>query len=289
MEGWKSMIWKGWLTWQCQGTETHWRLGDVQDMVFNLSLRMLGTVPDAEDACQEILIKVMTHLSDFRKESRFSTWVFRIAVNHLRDYKKGMFAQRPLSFEVYGEDIATLAGDALLTAAFRYVTMAEADPAQVLRCVSILSQAAGETGMVAGQILDLEGEKRALSEEELRLVHRHKTGDMIRAACQMGAVLGGGSEEAVEAAGQFALRLGLAFQIRDDMLDCMGSQEELGKPIGSDAENGKSTFVTLFGLDACQTMVEQETQAALCCLEKGGFGDTAFIRALARELTARRK
>ena len=81
-------------------------LGDVQDMVFNLSLRMLGTVPDAEDACQEILIKVMTHLSDFRKESRFSTWVFRVAVNHVLAYRKHMFSHHPLSFEYYGEDIA---------------------------------------------------------------------------------------------------------------------------------------------------------------------------------------
>ena len=201
------------------------------------------------------------------------------------DYRRG----RLTNHKIYGEDIATLAGDALLTAAFRYVTQAEAEPEQVLRCVSILSQAAGEDGMVAGQILDLEGEKRPLSEAELRLVHQHKTGDMIRAACQMGAVLGGGSEDAVEAAGQFALHLGMAFQIRDDMLDCMGSQEELGKPIGSDEENGKSTFVTLFGLDACQTLVEQETQAALSCLDKGGFGDAAFIRLLSLELTARRK
>lgn len=78
---------------------------EIQDTVFNLSLRMLGTIPDAEDASQEILIKVMTHLSSFRKESSFTTWVFRIAVNHLKDYKKSMFAQRPLSFEIYGEDI----------------------------------------------------------------------------------------------------------------------------------------------------------------------------------------
>ncbi len=82
-------------------------LGGVQDMVFNLSLRMLGMIPDAEDATQEILIKVMTHLSSFRRESSLSTWVFRIAVNHLKDYKKGLFAQHPLSFEAYGEDIAS--------------------------------------------------------------------------------------------------------------------------------------------------------------------------------------
>ena len=82
-------------------------LGGVRDMVFNLSLRMLGMIPDAEDATQEILIKVMTHLASFRQESALSTWVFRIAANHLRDYRKGMFAARPLSFEDYGEDIAS--------------------------------------------------------------------------------------------------------------------------------------------------------------------------------------
>lgn len=79
----------------------------VQDMVFNLSLRMLGTIPDAEDATQEILIQVMTHLSSFRRESGLSTWVFRIALNHLKNYQKGMFSRRPLSFEAYGEDIAS--------------------------------------------------------------------------------------------------------------------------------------------------------------------------------------
>lgn len=82
-------------------------LCSVQDMTFNLSLRMLGMIPDAEDATQEILIKVMTRLSSFRQESSFSTWVFRIAANHLQSYRKGMFAERPLSFEVYGEDIAS--------------------------------------------------------------------------------------------------------------------------------------------------------------------------------------
>lgn len=82
-------------------------LSKVQDMVFNLSLRMLGMIPDAEDATQEILIKVMTRLSSFRQDCALSTWVFRIAVNHLQDYRKGMFAQRPLSFEEYGADIAS--------------------------------------------------------------------------------------------------------------------------------------------------------------------------------------
>lgn len=201
------------------------------------------------------------------------------------DYRRGHLT----CHKVYGEDIATLAGDALLTAAFRYLAQMDVPADQALQCVEILSRAAGEQGMVAGQILDLAGEKRALSEAELREVHRHKTGDLIRAACQMGVVLGGGNAEQIAAAGDFAMALGMAFQIRDDLLDCVGTQEQLGKPIGSDAENGKTTFVTLFGPEKCQQLVEAETQRALGYLENGGFRDIAFISALSRQLTARMK
>lgn len=201
------------------------------------------------------------------------------------DYRRG----RLTCHKVYGEDVATLAGDALLTAAFRYLSELEVPAERALRCVAILSGAAGENGMVAGQVLDMEGERRALSEAELRNVHRHKTGDLIRAACQMGAVLGGGSEAQIAAAGEFALHLGLAFQIRDDMLDCVGSEAELGKPIGSDAQNGKSTFVTLFGLERCQTMVERETELALDALRGAGFIRTDFIENLSYSMVSRRK
>lgn len=201
------------------------------------------------------------------------------------DYRRG----RLTCHKVYGEDIATLAGDALLTAAFETVSTMEGDPALLLRCVALLSQGAGEHGMVAGQILDMAGEKTTLGEEALRQVHRHKTGDLIRAACQMGAVLGGGSQQQIDAAGEFASALGMAFQIRDDMLDEIGSQEELGKPIGSDEANGKSTFVSLFGLERCQELVELETVTALEALENGGFETTDFLRELALSLTSRRK
>ena len=143
--------------------------------------------------------------------------------------------------------------------------------------------------MVAGQILDLAGEKSTLTEQQLRQVHLHKTGDLIRAACQMGVVLGGGTEAQVKQAGEFATALGMAFQIRDDMLDEIGSQEELGKPVGSDESNGKSTFVTLFGIEMCQALVEQETAKALDALEQGGFADTAFLKELALSLAKRTK
>ncbi len=201
------------------------------------------------------------------------------------DYRRG----RLTNHKVYGEDIATLAGDALQPAAFRTLCLLPASPAQTLRCVRILAEAAGEHGMVAGQVLDLSGETRTLTEAELRDVHLHKTGDLIRAACQMGTVLGGGSDKQIDAAGEFALHLGMAFQIRDDILDCVGTAEELGKPIGSDAENGKSTFVTLFGLDRCQKLVEQETALALDALQDGGFIRTDFLENLAKAMVSRRK
>ena len=199
------------------------------------------------------------------------------------DYRRGKLTCHKL----YGDDIATLAGDALQAAAFRLLSEQPGDPAKILRCVHILAQGAGEDGMVAGQILDLQGEKRTLNETELRQVHAHKTGDLIRAACQMGAVLGGGSEEQIRAAGEFAMALGLAFQIRDDMLDEIGSRRQLGKPIGSDSANRKSTFVTIHGIKECQRLVEEETRKAITALEHGGFVTTEFLKTLAELLTSR--
>lgn len=199
------------------------------------------------------------------------------------DYRRGKLTCHKL----YGDDIATLAGDALQAAAFRLLSEQPGDPAKILRCVHILAQGAGEDGMVAGQILDLQGEKRTLNETELRQVHAHKTGDLIRAACQMGAVLGGGSEEQIRAAGEFAMALGLAFQIRDDMLDEIGSRRQLGKPISSDSANGKSTFVTIHGIKECQRLVEEETRKAITALEHGGFVTTEFLKTLAELLTSR--
>lgn len=199
------------------------------------------------------------------------------------DYRRG----RLTCHKVYGEDIATLAGDALLTAAFETLSTMNTDAKTAISCVGVLSQAAGEHGMVAGQILDLLGEKTTLNESQLRRVHTHKTGDLIRAACQMGVILGGGTEQQRNSAGDFAMHLGMAFQIRDDMLDEIGSQEELGKPIGSDADNGKSTFVSLFGLEKCQALVEEETRKSMESLHGGGFSRTDFLEFLAEYLINR--
>ncbi len=199
------------------------------------------------------------------------------------DYRRG----KPTCHKLYGDDIATLAGDALQASAFRLLAKQPGDPAKILRCVHILAQGAGEDGMVAGQILDLQGEKRSLNETELREVHAHKTGDLIRASCQMGAVLGGGSEAQIQSAGEFAMALGMAFQIRDDMLDEIGSRRQLGKPVGSDSANGKSTFVTIHGVKECQRLVETETAKAIAALEQGDFVTTEFLKTLSELLTSR--
>lgn len=201
------------------------------------------------------------------------------------DYRRGKLT----CHKVYGYDMAMLAGDGLLTAAFHQLAVMDADAEKRIRCVEILSAGAGEHGMVAGQVLDLLGEHQHLGEEALRSIHLRKTGALIAAACEMGVILGGGTEQQLAAARAFALSLGMAFQIRDDMLDEIGTQEELGKPIGSDAGNEKSTFVTLLGLEACQRLVEQETDEALRALDHGGFEQVEFLTELSKMLTGRTK
>jgi len=193
---------------------------------------------------------------------------------------------RPTCHIQYGEGLAILAGDALQSAAFR-ATLA-ADLPEDIRCRAglILARAAGEDGMVAGQVLDLEGETRPLSGAELSQVHLHKTAALIQAACTMGVVAGGGSEAQYSAAIRFARALGTAFQIRDDILDAVGDEATLGKPIGSDAASGKTTFVTLYGLERAEAMLIEETNAAKAAL-CGAFDDTERLLWLADWLLAR--
>lgn len=194
---------------------------------------------------------------------------------------------RPTNHKVYGEATAILAGDALLTAAFE--TMLESGaglPAQrVLEAAACLGRAAGARGMVGGQALDMAGEGHALALSEVEELQRLKTGALISAACEMGCILAGGSPEERQAVVRYAQKLGLAFQIRDDMLDVEGDAATLGKPIGSDAANEKTTFVTLKGLDQCRKLVEQLTADAEHALD--GFDQPDFLRWLARTLVGR--
>ena len=196
------------------------------------------------------------------------------------DFRRG----RPTNHKVYGEAMACLAGDALLTDAFSVASNAELEPKAVLEAIQILSECAGSLGMVGGQVLDIKAEERECTEQEILDIQKRKTGCLINAACAMGAVAGGCSEEQFDAACRFAAGLGLAFQIRDDMLDVIGTQEEMGKGVGTDAQ--KNTFVRLYGLEKCEELVQKYTQYALDALSV--FEDTDDLVALAKSLTDRR-
>ena len=197
------------------------------------------------------------------------------------DYRRG----RLTNHKVYGEAMAVLAGDALLTDAFSVASTVQLpNPAQFPLAIGVLSECAGSLGMVGGQVLDILSEQRECTEEEILAVQSRKTGALINAACTLGVIAGGGTEEQIAAAGRFAGLLGLAFQIRDDMLDQIGTKEELGKQTGTDSS--KNTFVRLYGLKECEALVDKYTQLAVEQLNI--FQDTVFLCDLARKLTARR-
>ncbi|MCL2827824.1 MAG: polyprenyl synthetase family protein [Oscillospiraceae bacterium] len=179
---------------------------------------------------------------------------------------------RPTCHIRFDEATAILAGDALQAAAFREVLSADLPEDVRCRAGLILARAAGEDGMVAGQVLDLAGETKPLTAEELEQVHKHKTAALIQAAATLGVIAGGGTEAQIGAASRFAKALGIAFQIRDDILDFEGDVAQLGKPIGSDVESGKTTFVTLYGLDRAKEMLQEQTEAAKAALI-GAFDD----------------
>ena len=228
---------------------------------------------------------------DWEKATRFAAAVEMIHTYSLihddlpsmdnDDFRRG----RPTNHKVYGEAMATLAGDAMLTAAFGELVHAEYDAEVKVRAVEYLSRCAGECGMVGGQVLDIMSEERECTEAEILNIQNRKTGALIRAACVLGVMAGGGSTRQEIAAGDFADHLGLAFQIRDDMLDVIGDARELGKSTGTDAQ--KNTFVRLYGLEKCGELVKHHTQLAIQALDQ--FDDNQFMIDLAKSLTERVK
>ncbi len=196
------------------------------------------------------------------------------------DFRRG----RPTNHKVYGEAMAILAGDALLTDAFAVASTAKlSNPAAMADAIGVLAECAGSLGMVGGQVLDISSEKRQLTEQEVLDIQTRKTGALINAACALGAIAGGASEKHFDAACRFAASLGLAFQIRDDMLDVIGTAEEMGKGVGTDSV--KNTFVRLYGLDKCEELVRKYTDYAVSALDI--FDDTDYLIDLANELTGR--
>ncbi len=193
---------------------------------------------------------------------------------------------KPSAHAKYGETMALLAGDALLNRAFEIMLSAEnVEPRAALRAAAQLADNAGVYGMIGGQVLDLDSEGRSIDLDTLKRLQEGKTAALLVAACRMGAILGGGTDEQVESAGRYGYYLGLAFQVVDDILDVTATAEELGKPVGSDNENEKNTYVSLLGLDKAQALATSYTMQAKEALK--GFADGADLCRLADALLTR--
>lgn len=195
---------------------------------------------------------------------------------------------KPTNHVVYGECTATLAGDTLQAEAFGTILRCALSAERRAACAEILAGAVGLDGMCGGQYLDMLWEGRNLTEQQLTDINSRKTGALLTAACQMGVAAAGGSGRMLECAGHFGAAIGMAFQIRDDMLDEMSTVELLGKPIGSDRQENKRTYMALMGKDGCEKAVRELTQFAKNILGEA-FEDTAFLCALADALSVRVK
>ncbi len=196
---------------------------------------------------------------------------------------------RPTTWTVYGEAMGILAGDGLLTYAFETCAKAFAmteHPDRVGNAIGILAQKAGISGMVGGQTVDVELTGKPVSEEQLDFIYRLKTGALLEASLMIGAVLAGAEEEQVDRMEKVASDIGLAFQIQDDILDVTSTEEELGKPIGSDERNQKTTYVSLHGLSAARAEVKRLSERAIKTLETLP-GDSTFFRTFIRKLESR--
>lgn len=200
------------------------------------------------------------------------------------DFRRG----KPSCHKKFGEDIALLAGDALLTKAFYVAACAPVPAARSTKIIELLSSYAGEHGMIGGQVLDLEFEKTTPDAKQLEYMYMRKTGGLLCAAAEIGSIVAGRSEpEHIKKCCSYATDLGLAFQIIDDILDFTSDAETLGKPIGSDAKNNKTTFVTLFGIEKAKAIAEGLTANAIKTLDAID-GDTANIKELTEYLLKRK-
>ncbi len=197
---------------------------------------------------------------------------------------------KPSVHVAYGEAMALLAGDALLNRAFETVLNARlldgVSPKAALDAAWILAHRAGICGMIGGQVIDLECEGKTIDADTLKTLQEGKTAALIQAACEMGCLVGDGAEAQVKAAREFGYYLGLAFQIIDDILDVTSTAEQLGKPVGSDADNDKNTYVSLLGLEKARVLAEEYTAKAVAAL--AAFDEQrADLTALAETLLKR--
>lgn len=206
------------------------------------------------------------------------------------EYRRG----KKTTHAVYGEAMGILAGDALLNLAYETAAKAfdmEVADARVARAFTVLAKKAGVYGMVGGQVVDVESEKSddcLITREKLDFIYRLKTGALIESSMMIGAILAGASSDEVSRVEQIAAKLGLAFQIQDDVLDVTSTLEVLGKPVGSDEKNNKATYVTFEGLDKAVSDVERISKEAEEQLDDLGYDD-AFLKELFEYLIHREK
>lgn len=276
--------------------------------------RLTDLLPECKDGQDEVVQAMRYSLSNGGKRirpvlclefaklcgaDRYSALDFACAVEYMHTYSlihddlpcmddDDMRRGKPSCHKQFSEATALLAGDALLTHAFQIISDSELDDSKKAAACSLLAQNGGALGMIGGQVLDLKYESEAPDIRQILSVHRLKTGALISAACLLGCIAAGAGEDRIAAASAFAYHLGTAFQIKDDILDITGSSEILGKPIGSDAENQKTTYVTIKGIMESQKDVERLTQAAVSSLAAFD-GNTDFIITLARYLVNRNK
>ncbi|MGX2960407.1 polyprenyl synthetase family protein [Peribacillus sp. JNUCC 23] len=197
---------------------------------------------------------------------------------------------KPTNHKVFGEATAILAGDALLTYSFQLIANTEhpcVTSDMKLNLILEIAKAAGAEGMVGGQVADMEGENKQLSLEELQYIHEHKTGKLLMASVLSGAILSSASTEQLLALKRFSYHLGLAFQIRDDILDIEGSEGEIGKPVGSDSANNKSTYPSLLTLEGAKVRLAEHIKMAHEELEKTQL-DTSLLNEIT-DMIAKRK
>ncbi|MBR6645887.1 MAG: polyprenyl synthetase family protein [Clostridia bacterium] len=196
---------------------------------------------------------------------------------------------KPTNHVVYGEALALLAGDGLLTRAFEVALQnSELLPNITVDALKIIASAAGTEGMIGGQVIDMESEDKEIDSVTLMTMHLHKTGALIMAAAKLGALIGGGTKEDLLNMESFSRYIGIAFQIKDDILDVEGSVELLGKPIGSDSINNKTTFVTLYGMEQAKKMLLDYTNKAIEVISE--YGEKAeFLKEFASYLLSRDK
>ncbi|WP_427108086.1 polyprenyl synthetase family protein [Lysinibacillus xylanilyticus] len=199
------------------------------------------------------------------------------------DFRRG----KPTNHKVYGEALATLAGDALNTLAFGILARMDVSAEKRIELVNLLSKAAGAEGMVGGQVLDMEGEKRQLNLAELEHVHVNKTGALLRFSIEAGAVLADVTQENRETLKEYAHHIGLAFQIQDDILDIEGTTEELGKTAGKDVASDKSTYPALLSLDGAKEKLTEHYQHAINALDKLEV-DSSLLREFAAYIVHRK-